>query len=513
MDKKNRYKLFAIIFGISFLIVLTIYLVVLFIGDLSTINKILHLVFIVFMSTFISLFFLFLMKFVNHSVLLKTLEAKDIYVFGKKLDIFNRNLFETRITRLRGKRHNRNAYQAVIRFTTSHESMVNFNSKREDSFTLNSSLAKYLKDTFDKQPQNYVYAYDNSGYYLYIFGGTRIEVLNICNNISDEIYKIVEENNLHLYIAPFFGIDEPKKNQYIVECIENAIIARNASEKNYETITLYQPSLRSVAKKDDATMILKAIENEEFVVYYQPKFNLKEKKFVSAEALIRWNSPEYGLLNPGQFISKAEASGLSNELDKFVLVQVCKDLQDSIKRGRRVVPVSLNFSLFEFFHMNFITTIEETLEKYKIPADLIEIEILERTSQSNPFLAISIIKKLKEKGIRVLMDDFGIGYSNISYLSKIPFDTIKIDQSYIKDIEKDEKARNVIKCIIDLGKLNGLEVIAEGVDNEAQVKILEGFGCDTIQGFYYSKAIKRSEFSQLLISNPFEKKPKDEEAK
>lgn len=260
-------------------------------------------------------------------------------------------------------------------------------------------------------------------------------------------------------------------------------------------------------------MILKAIENEEFVVYYQPKFNLKEKKFVSAEALIRWNSPEYGLLNPGQFISKAEASGLSNELDKFVLVQVCKDLQDSIKRGRRVVPVSLNFSLFEFFHMNFITTIEETLEKYKIPANLIEIEILERTSQSNPFLAISIIKKLKEKGIRVLMDDFGIGYSNISYLSKIPFDTIKIDQSYIKDIEKDEKARNVIKCIIDLGKLNGLEVIAEGVDNEAQVKILEGFGCDTIQGFYYSKAIKRSEFSQLLISNPFEKNPKDEEAK
>ncbi len=513
MDKKNRYKLFAIIFGLSFLIVLTIYLVVLFIGDLSALNKVLQLVFIVCMSTFISLFFLFLMKFFNHLVLLKTLEAKDVYVFGKKLDLYNRNLFETRVTSLRAKRHNRNSYQAIIRFTTSHESMVNFNSKREDSLALNSNLAKYLKETFDKQPSNYVYAYDNSGYYLYVFGGTRLDVLNIVNNISDKIYQIVEENNLHLYTSPFFGIDEPKKNQYLVECIENAIIARNASEKNYETITIYQPSLRSVAKKDDSTMILKALENQEFVVYYQPKYNLKSKKFVSAEALIRWNSPEYGLLSPSQFIPKAEASGLSNELDKFVLVQVCKDLQDSIKRGRRVLPVSLNFSLFEFFHMNFINTIEETLEKYHIPPSLIEIEILERTSQSNPFLAISIIKKLKEKGIRVLMDDFGVGYSNISNLSKIPFDTIKIDQSYVKDIETDDKARNILKCLVDLGKLNGLEVIAEGVDNEEQVKILESFGCDTIQGFYYSKPIKRSDYSQLLIKNPFEVKTEDEEAK
>ena len=510
MDKKHRYRLFAIIFGASFLIVLTVYLVIVFLSDIDSLNKVLQIGIIVLLSAFISLFFLFLMKFINHNVVLKTLEAKDLYVFGQRMDIYNRNLFETKVTSMRGKRKYRNQYQAIVRFTTAPESMVNFNSKRDESITFNLYVAQYLKDLFNKEPQKYVYAYDNSGYYVYIFGGNRFDVLNLLTEITNKMYEIIEKNNLHLYTSPFYGIDEPKKNQHIVECIENAIIARNASEKNYESVTFYQTSLRTVSKKDDSDMILKGLENNEFVVYYQPKFNLKQQKFISAEALIRWNSPEFGLLTPGQFLPKAEASGLTNELDKFVLTQVCKDIQDCIKRGRRVVPISLNFSLFEFFHMNFLDTITKTMEEYNVPPHLIEIEILERTSQSNPFLSISIIKKLKEKGIRVLMDDFGIGYSNISNLSKIPFDTIKIDQSYVKEIETDEKAKNIVKCLVDLGKLNGLEVIAEGVDTKGQVEILKEFGCDTIQGFYYSKPIKRTDFSKLLVSNEFEVKDKED---
>ncbi len=509
MDKKQKYKILFIAFGSSFLIGLTVYLILLMTSKSSNPAKVYLSIFVVVLSILISLFFIFLIRFINQVVLMKNLSEQDAYVFGKKMDFYNRNLFETKVTSLRSKRKNKHAYQAIIRFTTAPKSMVLVNTRRQASITYNSLVAEHLRSLFSKQQKKYVYAYDNAGYYIYIFGGTRFDVIDLVAKLSDDLYEIVEKNNLHLFTSPFFGIEEPKENQSVVECIENAILARNASENNFESITFYQSSLRNVTKKDDLEMLLKGLENQEFVVYYQPKFNLKEERFTSAEALIRWNSPQHGFLLPYQFIPKAEASGLTHELDTFVFTQVCKDIQDNMKRGRRVVPVSLNFSLFEFFHMNFLEFITKTLDEYHIPPNLIEIEILERTSQSNPFLAVSIIKKLKAKGIRVLMDDFGIGYSNIANLGRIPFDTIKIDKSYIDDIENDEKARNIVKCLIDLGKLNHLEVIAEGVDNVHQVNILKSQGCDTIQGYYYSKPIPSQDFAKLLKENKFERPMED----
>lgn len=511
MDKKKRYKILFTIFGSSFLIALVVYLVLVLLSQNTFFSKFYLTAIVIILSVLISLFFIFLIRYLNQVVLMKNLEEQDTYVFGKKMDFYNRSMFETRVTRMRNLGKHRNSYQAIIRFTTAPESMVITNARRKSSITYNSMIAAYLRELFQKQGKKYVYAYDNSGYYIYVFGGNRYEILNLVAKLSDALYQMVEKNNLHLFTSPFFGIEEPKANQSVVECIENAIIARNASERNFESVTFYQSSLRNVAKKDDFDLLMKAIENNEFVVYYQPKFNIKEQRFTSAEALIRWNSPELGLLLPYQFIPKAESSGLTHELDTFVFTQVCKDIQDAIKRGRRVVPISLNFSLFEFFHMNFLDLISKTLDEYHIPPNLIEIEILERTSQSNPFLAVSIIKKLKAKGIRVLMDDFGIGYSNISNLGKIPFDTIKIDKSYVDDIVTDEKARNILKCLVDLGKLNQLEVIAEGVDNIKQVNILKELGCDTIQGYYYSKPIPREDFSKLLKENKFEKDIQDKE--
>lgn len=120
-------------------------------------------------------------------------------------------------------------------------------------------------------------------------------------------------------------------------------------------------------------------------------------------------------------------------------------------------------------------------------------------------MSVSIIKKLREIGVKVLMDDFGMGYSNIGNLFKIPFDTIKIDRSYVQNIVTDKKARQICQCMVDLGKINNLEVIAEGVDDEKQVEVLRNMGCDTIQGFYYSKPLERSAYEKFLVDNPFEK--------
>ena len=171
-----------------------------------------------------------------------------------------------------------------------------------------------------------------------------------------------------------------------------------------------------------------------------------------------------------------------------------------------MLPVSVNFSLYEFYSANFLDTIVKIMEEYDIPTHLIEIEITEATSQANQFLSISIIKKLKDRGIRVLMDDFGIGFSNIGNLKKIPFDAIKIDKSFIDDLVTDIKAQEIVKLLIGLSKVNGMEVIAEGVDNKEQVDILRKIKCDTIQGFYYSRALSSKDYEKFLADNPFEKK-------
>ena len=169
-----------------------------------------------------------------------------------------------------------------------------------------------------------------------------------------------------------------------------------------------------------------------------------------------------------------------------------------------MIPISANFSLYEFFSHSFLDTIMDLLAKYQVPATLVEIEITESTSQVNQFLSISVIKKLKDKGIRVLMDDYGVGYSQIDNFKNIPFDGIKIDKSYTDELLTDEKVRSIIKFLVELGHVNDLEVIVEGVEKKEQVDLLRKMHVDTIQGFYYSKPLPLNEFETLLKENKFE---------
>ena len=319
---------------------------------------------------------------------------------------------------------------------------------------------------------DFIFAYSRGTFLIYTFKQNEVSIKRIVEIISAEIYDFAAKECPHIWVQPFFGVAVVDKEETVAQQTENATIARDYSERNFESITFYQPNFRRGATSNDIEELEQALNNNEFVVYYQPKFNLNEKKFVSAEALIRWNSSKYGLLTPTKFLGKAETAGLIHEIDTFVLKKVCEDLNDLRRRGKRLLPVSVNFSLYEFYSNNFLDTIVSILDEYKIPTNLIEIEITEATSQANSFLSISIIKKLKERGIRVLMDDFGVGFSNFKNLKNMPIDTIKIDKSFIDEIVTDSKSREIVKFLISLCKVNGMEVIAEGVDNKEQVEIL-----------------------------------------
>ena len=323
-------------------------------------------------------------------------------------------------------------------------------------------------------------------------------------SIRDKIYGILEKKHYHIYVQPFFGIAKAPSDAPLNECIDRVLTARKRAERTFESIAFYDERISGKKDSSDVKEVLTAYERGEFVVYYQPKFSLTKREFISSEALIRWESPIYGVLGPGRFMDRIEAAGITHELDFYVFKHVCEDLADSIRKGRRVIPVSINFSLYEFYSIDFLSKIMDTINQYGIDPHLIEVEIVETTSQANQFLSISIIKKLRENGIRVLMDDFGIGYSNIGNLRKIPFDAIKIDKSFIDGMASDETAQSIVATIIELCHATGHEAIAEGVDSKVEVELLRKAHCDTIQGFYYSQAIPKETYDKFLLDNPFE---------
>ena len=376
----------------------------------------------------------------------------------------------------------------------------------------NGYLSDYIVNKFGDQAEkkklgNIHYCFYRGNFLFYIICDEQ-KLNSFINELEDESYRLVNEIDFRLNVQPTFGIyeHEPGQEETVYEMTNKAITAREVAEKNYESALFFTEEMLKDSSSDEAEEISKALDNNEFVVYYQPKFNLNNRVFTSSEALIRWNSPTRGLLSPMRFIDTAENGGLIHKIDMFVFEQVCKDLAETKRKGRRLIPVSINFSLYEFYSPNFVEDLTTLINKYAINPSLLEIEIIEGTTAVNLFLSISILKKLKELGLRILMDDFGVGFSNFNNLKNLPIDVIKIDRSFVNNIVDDIKSREIVKFMVEFSKEIGLEVVAEGVDNQQQVDLLKKFKCDTIQGFFYSKPLPRNEFEKFIATNQFEKK-------
>ena len=505
--KKSRFlPIIVIITGVLFTFFL-VFLIPVNFGKLFENNLLLNSIFITIPIVLAVLFVMTLTYYINSVSLIKTIEIENENVLGKKSAFNNLYVFQKKI--LTYSRYRKRQHQHVISFTFSNLAVSQNVNRNEEVFEVNSFIVDYLPQLprdLGLSPRDFIFGYSHGTFLIYTFRQNEQSLSTICETLAKKIYDYAANNCRHVWVQPFFGIEPINDEETIVQHIENASIARDYSERNFESITFYQSSFRKTVNANDIDELQAALENNEFVVYYQPKYDLLNKKFISSEALIRWNSEKYGLLSPVKFLGKAEAAGLTHDIDTFVLRKVCEHLNDLRRRGKRLLPVSVNFSLYEFYSSNFLDTIINTMEEYNIPTNLIEIEITEATSQANQFLSISIIKKLKDRGMRVLMDDFGVGFSNVGNLKKIPFDAVKIDKSFIDNIATDIKAREIVKFLIGLCKVNGMEVIAEGVDSKDQVDILKKSKCDTIQGFYYSQALSKQDFEKFLADNPFEKK-------
>ena len=465
------------------------------------------LVFLVAIASTIGFIFLLNLYF-ERKQFVRQLNIENSYSLGNQTSFYNYDAFKNKSMAYAKRFSLRDYHKYIIAFTCG--SLKNTASNSTMVQSMNYYVSEFVDSLFFDAKFKFptrrnVYGFNRGIFLIFLPTNDEKVLSDLINLINDNVYKIVAERKLKVYAQPFFGIKEVSKNENIVEAIEDAMLVRNISENNFETYTFFSTSFKKDYTVDDIRDFEYAIEHDEFLVYYQPKYSMKEKKFVSAEALARWNSSKYGFLTPGMFIDKAEFAGMISLIDNYIFEKSLKEMSEQRRRGRRVLPVSVNFSIYEFYSKGFIDHVVNLLNKYNIPPNLVEIEITETTSQANQFLSISIIKKLKDLGIRVLMDDFGVGYSGIDNLRKIPFDAIKIDKSFTDLLVSDEKTKSIVKLIIDLGHVNDVEVIIEGVDSQKQVDILRRMKIDTIQGFYYAKPMPLDAYDDFLKNNQFEK--------
>ncbi|MEI6205566.1 MAG: EAL domain-containing protein [Desulfuromonadales bacterium] len=244
-----------------------------------------------------------------------------------------------------------------------------------------------------------------------------------------------------------------------------------------------------------------AVQNSEFELQYQPQINVNSNRVVGMEALIRWRHPVHGLMNPSGFIDMAEEIGLISAITDWVLDEACRQLVLWHKMGLDNLRIAVNVSPQEFNNNDVVARILSCLTRYHLPGHVLDIEITENLLLNDVAGVIDKVRHLRERGIRISIDDFGTRYSSLNYLRKFPFDSIKIDKSFVRDLVEHHNSLPIIHAIIGIARGFGIHLLAEGIESSFQLKILQELGCEDMQGYFFSKPLPVSEVERLLFDS------------
>ena len=281
-------------------------------------------------------------------------------------------------------------------------------------------------------------------------------------------------------------------------CCDRAFLAIHEIKGNYnKNISFYESSLQKQLLDEQRIIetMERGLEDEQFRIFYQPKHESITGNIAGAEALVRWEHPEYGFLSPGQFIPVFEKNGFISKLDIYILTQVCKDIKRWQQNGLPIVPVSVNISRRDFMESGCIEREMQIVDEYCIDHSLLHMEVTESLYSNNTEMIVSQVKKFQDAGFMIEMDDFGSGYSSLGSLSSFPLNILKLDISFVRNINANEI---VIENIIKMAHRMGLLTVAEGAESSEQFKTLKSLGCDFIQGFYFSKPLSSKNYESYI---------------
>lgn len=330
----------------------------------------------------------------------------------------------------------------------------------------------------------------------------------IAQGILDEFAKPLSLSTTEVVVSPSIGIVMyPENGLTAEELLKNADTAMYyAKKKGKNTYQFYTRQMNEQAKLriNLEGELRQAIEKDEFVMFYQPKVSLQTGKITGMEALVRWRNPRRGLVLPGEFIPLAEEAGFIIPISQRVIEKTCLQIRDWQNRGIFHGKVAVNLSAVQFYHENLWETVKNALHLAKIEADALEFEITEGMVMEDLAQSLQQMRTLRDMGISLALDDFGVGYSSLGNLKDFPIDTLKIDRTFVWDLEDSDRDRNLVASIVTLAHNLDIKVVAEGVENRNQVEALREMGCEEIQGFIFSRPVPPWDIETMLNITDFD---------
>lgn len=367
----------------------------------------------------------------------------------------------------------------------------------------NKLLIKFVNTISSKLKIGELFCRSNADKFLILLEYELEESITIrINNLLDAVTKALQSdyNGLHVVIAGGMYITTSNDIE-IGLAIDKATIARKSIKGSHNSkIALYDDKIhrRVVQEKSVEAKMVSALNNNEFVVYLQPKVELKTKKIVGAEALVRWKTDSGALIPPNEFIPIFEKNGFINQMDFYVYEKVFELIQDWMRNSKKLIPISINISREHLSDKNFVTKMKNMANKYNVPPNMVELEITENVFLNDKEPLIAFVDELKEVGFNLSIDDFGTGYSSLNLLRHLKMDVLKLDKEFFDRGIISEKESIVLANVVRMAKELGMIVLSEGVETEEQDRYLTEIGCDLAQGYFFSKPIPIVELEKLV---------------
>ncbi|NRD76783.1 EAL domain-containing protein [Bacillus sp. BRMEA1] len=359
-----------------------------------------------------------------------------------------------------------------------------------------------LKQSLDNE--TLIYRLGGDEFVMILPDATEMKCALTAKNILKNFQSPFIVNGYEILVTPSIGISIfPESGEDLLKHADAAMYLAKENGKNRFVFFNNELNKTLIRKMRLENELRKAIDQNQIFLFYQPKVDLATKKLIGMEALLRWKHPELGWVSPLEFIPIAEETGQIVSIGEWVLNEACRQNMIWQSKGYPPLCVSVNVSVRQFQHSNFPMVVKKVLQETKLPPQFLELEITESIMQ-NIKESTEVLQGLRQIGVKTSIDDFGTGYSSLHVLQKLPIDTIKIDKSFIDDMENTSQ-QSMVKTIIDLGLSLHLSVVAEGIEHEYQMNSLLEKGCRIGQGYLFSKPVDSEIFEQMLITNDFTK--------
>ena len=321
----------------------------------------------------------------------------------------------------------------------------------------------------------------------------------LLNRIQDKVNALSTKASVQLRM----GVNPWKKDIEPLVMFDRAKVACNMVRGDYQNpLMVYDDEMRMKELQNQRLLgdLRIAVKEKQFRVFYQPKYDIQAHppRLKSAEALIRWNHPELGMIPPGKFVPLFERNGLIGIVDNYVWEEAARQVADWRNKYGYLLPVSVNLSRSEVFDPTLTDRLVNLIKKNDLDFSHFKLEVTESAYTDNARQLLKVISRLRDLGFEIEMDDFGSGYSSLNMLSDMPFDVLKMDMQFIRSIESSETDRRLVKLILDIARYLGVCAVAEGVETEGQLAFLKSSGCDLVQGFYFSQPLPPEEFEKLI---------------